>query len=211
MPVGCIFVYEGINVGQGSNEVNITKNATRHAEFIAIDKVRGYCKEHGLNEHEVFSNSILYVTTEPCIMCSAALKIVGVRNVIFGCPNPRFGGCGSLLDIHQKEFDRRLNGLLPAEPRTEVKSEKFFTQIDAIGPSEKHFEPFDSGANKFSSSQLGIERNQIVSIGCVSGVASTFLCKSGVLANDSVLLLKQFYQGENPNAPNPKDKSKRKK
>jgi len=209
VPVGCIFVYEGINIGQGSNEVNITKNATRHAEFIAIDEVRRYCQEHGLNEHEVFSNSILYVTTEPCIMCSAALKIVGVKNVVFGCPNPRFGGCGSVLDMHQREFQRNLHGL--GEPWKEVTNEMFFTQTDATGPTEKHFEPLNLGTNEISSSGLGIEMKQSSSIGCASGVSSVIFCKSGVLANDSVSLLKQFYQGENPNAPNPKDKSKRKK
>ena len=104
VPVGCIFVHGGINIGQGSNEVNATKNATRHAEFIAIDQVRAYCKKHGLREHDIFENSILYVTTEPCIMCAAALRFVGVRNVVFGCPNPRFGGCGSVLDVHSRNF-----------------------------------------------------------------------------------------------------------
>ena len=48
-------------------------------------------------------------------------------------------------------------------------------------------------------------------VDCSFGVVKDLKCRSGVLASDSVALLKQFYQGENPHAPNPKDKSKRRK
>eukprot|EP00897_Mesotaenium_endlicherianum_P000006 jgi/Mesen1/10005/ME000722S09295 len=43
----------------------------------------------------------LFVTCEPCIMCAAALSILGLRRVFYGCPNDRFGGCGSVLDVHR--------------------------------------------------------------------------------------------------------------
>lgn len=42
----------------------------------------------------------LYVTCEPCIMCAGALSIVGIRRVVYGCKNERFGGNGSILSIH---------------------------------------------------------------------------------------------------------------
>lgn len=48
-----------------------------------------------------FSQATLYVTVEPCIMCASALFILGVKNVICGCKNDKFGGCGSILNIHQ--------------------------------------------------------------------------------------------------------------
>ena len=38
-------------------------------------------------------------------MCAAALAMVGIRRVVFGCKNDRFGGCGSILDLHKAEED----------------------------------------------------------------------------------------------------------
>lgn len=43
----------------------------------------------------------LYVTVEPCIMCAAALGIMKIGHVYFGCANDRFGGCGSTYDVHK--------------------------------------------------------------------------------------------------------------
>ena len=43
---------------------------------------------------------ILYVTVEPCIMCTYALRQVKLTSILFGCHNERFGGCGSVLDVH---------------------------------------------------------------------------------------------------------------
>uniref|UniRef100_A0A8B9I6K4 CMP/dCMP-type deaminase domain-containing protein n=1 Tax=Anser brachyrhynchus TaxID=132585 RepID=A0A8B9I6K4_9AVES len=88
VPVGCLLVYEGRVLGEGRNEVNETKNATRHAEMVAIDQVLDWCRQNNKNHEEVFSNSVLYVTVEPCIMCAAA----------------RFGGCGSVLSISSDDM-----------------------------------------------------------------------------------------------------------
>ncbi len=44
----------------------------------------------------------LYVTCEPCIMCAGALSLLRVRRVFYGCRNDRFGGCGSILPVHQQ-------------------------------------------------------------------------------------------------------------
>lgn len=104
VPVGCILVYEDKEIATGCNEVNETKNATRHAEIVAIDKVIQWCQHEGLNVDDVFKDSTLYVTVEPCIMCAAALRQVGVRKVVYGCANERFGGCGSILSIHTDEL-----------------------------------------------------------------------------------------------------------
>lgn len=48
-----------------------------------------------------FSNATLYVTVEPCIMCASALYMLGVKHVVFGCKNDKFGGCGSILHINE--------------------------------------------------------------------------------------------------------------
>ena len=89
VPVGCILVYKDKEIATGRNEVNETKNATRHAEIVAIDKVIDWCQNKGLKVDYVFKESSLYVTVEPCIMCAAALRQVGVRKVVYGCANER--------------------------------------------------------------------------------------------------------------------------
>lgn len=100
VPVGCILVWKEMILASGRNEVNETKNASRHAEIVAIDKVLEYCEKKSKDQKEVFSECTLYVTVEPCIMCAASLRTVGVGKVVYGCSNDRFGGCGSVLNIH---------------------------------------------------------------------------------------------------------------
>jgi tRNA-specific adenosine deaminase 2 len=48
------------------------------------------------------SDTILYVTVEPCIMCSSALRQLGIKEVYYGCDNDRFGGCGSVLGVNER-------------------------------------------------------------------------------------------------------------
>nr|XP_020756114.1 tRNA-specific adenosine deaminase 2 isoform X1 [Odocoileus virginianus texanus] len=99
VPVGCLMVYNNEVVGKGRNEVNQTKNATRHAEMVAIDQALDWCRRRGKSPSEVFEHTVLYVTVEPCIMCAAALRLMRIPLVVYGCQNERFGGCGSVLDI----------------------------------------------------------------------------------------------------------------
>ncbi|XP_039725669.1 tRNA-specific adenosine deaminase 2 isoform X2 [Pteropus medius] len=99
VPVGCLMVYNNEVVGKGRNEVNQTKNATRHAEMVAIDQALDWCRQNGKSPSEVFECTVLYVTVEPCIMCAAALRLMKIPLVVYGCQNERFGGCGSVLDI----------------------------------------------------------------------------------------------------------------
>ena len=108
VPVGCILVKKNIEiVSIGYNEVNQTKNATRHAEMVAVDNAITYLnnkQKHFVKARasikDFMQDCILYVTVEPCIMCAAALRAVHVPVVYFGCKNERFGGCGSILNIH---------------------------------------------------------------------------------------------------------------
>ncbi|XP_005043946.1 PREDICTED: tRNA-specific adenosine deaminase 2 [Ficedula albicollis] len=99
VPVGCLLVYDGEVIGRGRNEVNETPQATRHAEMVAIDRVLDWCKQHERDYREVFPQLVLYVTVEPCIMCAAALRLMKIPRVVYGCRNERFGGCGSVLSI----------------------------------------------------------------------------------------------------------------
>ncbi|XP_036104856.1 tRNA-specific adenosine deaminase 2 isoform X1 [Molossus molossus] len=99
VPVGCLMVYNNEVVGKGRNEVNQTKNATRHAEMVAIDQALDWCRRSGRSPSSVFEHTALYVTVEPCIMCAAALRLMKIPLVVYGCQNERFGGCGSVLNI----------------------------------------------------------------------------------------------------------------
>ncbi|XP_024395748.1 tRNA-specific adenosine deaminase TAD2 isoform X1 [Physcomitrium patens] len=105
VPVGCVIVNDGEVIGRGSNCTNETRNATRHAEMVAIDMVLSKWQQLSATPNvnpstEGFQQCDLYVTCEPCIMCAAALSLSGFRKIYYGCDNERFGGCGSVLDIH---------------------------------------------------------------------------------------------------------------
>lgn len=104
VPIGCVLVENAQVIASGSNRTNETRNATRHAEMEAIDKVLKEWQQLGLCQQQVaekFSACELYVTCEPCIMCAAALSILGLGRVFYGCANERFGGCGSVLSVHE--------------------------------------------------------------------------------------------------------------
>lgn len=95
VPVGCIFVYNNEIIAQGSNTVNETHNATRHAEMNCIDDI---VKLKEKNWISVFRETHVVVTVEPCIMCAAALHSLQVASITYGCANDRFGGCISVLN-----------------------------------------------------------------------------------------------------------------
>lgn len=67
--------------------------------MVAIDQALDWCRRRGRSPSEVFEHTVLYVTVEPCIMCAAALRLMRIPLVVYGCQNERFGGCGSVLDI----------------------------------------------------------------------------------------------------------------
>jgi tRNA-specific adenosine deaminase 2 len=173
VPVGCVIVLppnvtddhpEAVIVSHGANQVNATRDATRHAEIVAIDRALTggissdqlrlppeimaqsartakvpedspllqskdnltiFFKDKWTNvpdnpnhwkntfgwqsgrllDQETLSKCHLYVTCEPCIMCAAALAQIGFAKVIFGCRNDRFGGCGSILHLHDLKME----------------------------------------------------------------------------------------------------------
>ncbi|KAL5549423.1 hypothetical protein UlMin_004654 [Ulmus minor] len=103
VPVGCVIIEDGKCIASGRNRTTETRNATRHAEMEAIDTLLEQWQKAGLSKSEVsekFSNCVLYVTCEPCIMCATALSIIGIKEVFYGCANDKFGGCGSILSLH---------------------------------------------------------------------------------------------------------------
>ncbi len=97
VPVGCIYVHDGEIIGTGFNATNITLNGTRHSELVGYDMIR---QKYGKKTRQIFRETDLYVTVEPCIMCASFLRQMEIRRVFFGCGNERFGGNGSILSIN---------------------------------------------------------------------------------------------------------------
>ena len=95
VPVGAVIVHDHKIIARAHNQVELLKDATAHAEILAITQAASFIGDWRLNECD------LYVTKEPCPMCAGASVNARVRRVIFGCGDPSGGGAGGLLNILQ--------------------------------------------------------------------------------------------------------------
>ena len=95
VPIGAVVVREGRIIAKGYNQVEMLKDATAHAEMLAITAAEAAVGDWRLNDCD------LYVTKEPCAMCAGALVHVRMRRVIFGCPDERSGGAGGSVNLLQ--------------------------------------------------------------------------------------------------------------
>ena len=93
VPIGCVIVYEGKVIGRGYNRRNTDKNTLAHAEITAINKASKKIGDWRLED------CTLYVTLEPCQMCSGAIVQARIPKVVIGCDNPKAGCAGSILNI----------------------------------------------------------------------------------------------------------------
>ncbi|CAD7938660.1 unnamed protein product [Amoebophrya sp. A120] len=101
VPVGCVFVHEEEPekpLAKAFNHTNRDHNGTRHCELVCMDAMIADLPEE-TSFRDVMQKTTLYVTVEPCIMCAGALVLAGVKKVVFGCFNPRFGGCGGVVTV----------------------------------------------------------------------------------------------------------------
>src|SRR5438270_10905690 len=95
VPVGAVVVRAGRIIARAWNQVELLKDATAHAEMLALTQAEAAVGDWRLTDCE------LYVTKEPCVMCAGALVHVRIRRVIFGCLDPRSGAAGSLMNLLQ--------------------------------------------------------------------------------------------------------------
>ncbi len=93
VPIGCVIVHEGKVIGRGYNRRNTDKNTLAHAEITAINKASKKIGDWRLED------CTLYVTLEPCQMCSGAIVQARIPKVVIGCDNPKAGCAGSILNI----------------------------------------------------------------------------------------------------------------
>ena len=93
VPIGCVIVYRDQIIGRGYNRRNTDKNTLAHAEITAIKKASKKIGDWRLEE------CTLYVTLEPCQMCSGAIVQARIPRVVMGCMNPKAGCAGSILNL----------------------------------------------------------------------------------------------------------------
>ena len=95
VPIGCVIVYQDKVIGRGYNRRTIDNNTLAHAELIAIKKASKKLNDWRLED------CTLYVTLEPCQMCSGALVQSRIDEVVIGCMNAKAGCAGSVMNLLQ--------------------------------------------------------------------------------------------------------------
>lgn len=122
IPVGCVITDENGNIiATGSNTREQTHSALGHAELAAIDEA---CKSKG---DWRLDGCTIYVTLEPCPMCTGAIINARIPRVVFGAREENFGSCGSVIDLFSENYGHKpavYGGVLEKECSALMK--KFF-------------------------------------------------------------------------------------
>jgi tRNA(adenine34) deaminase len=144
VPVGAVVVYDNRIIGRGHNRTVATHDPSAHAEVLAIGAAGAAVGDWRLTGVD------LYVTLEPCAMCAGAIQRGRMRRVVFGARDPKFGGCGSVLNVlqepklnHQVET---IEGVLAAESRALLQG--FFRRLrqqDRVSATPDPFHDTEAG------------------------------------------------------------------
>ena len=97
VPVGAIIVKEGKIIGQGSNAPIGLCDPTAHAEIQAMRQAAAHIGNYRLVD------CTLYVTLEPCAMCSGAMLHARIAKLVYGASDPKTGACGSVINLMHEE------------------------------------------------------------------------------------------------------------
>lgn len=95
VPVGAVIVRQGRLIARAFNQVELLKDATAHAEMLAITQAESAVGDWRLND------CVLYVTKEPCPMCAGAMVHARLGKVVFGVGDAKAGAAGSALNLLQ--------------------------------------------------------------------------------------------------------------
>ncbi|MGO3170825.1 MAG: tRNA adenosine(34) deaminase TadA [Bavariicoccus seileri] len=133
VPIGAVVVYHNNIVGRGFNRRETSKIATTHAEMTAIEMANKELGKWRLTDCD------LYVTLEPCPMCSGAMILARVRHVYFGAFDPKAGAAGSLMNLLTDErFNHQpfvTGGVLKEECQALLKD--FFKRLRSRNKADK--------------------------------------------------------------------------
>lgn len=133
VPIGCVIVYQDKIIGRGYNKRNTKKTTLAHAELVAIEKASKVMADWRLED------CTMYVTLEPCQMCSGAIVQARIKKVVVGTMNPKAGCAGSILNLLQmEEFNHQVEletGILEQECTDILK--EFFQNLRIRNKLEK--------------------------------------------------------------------------
>jgi tRNA(adenine34) deaminase len=93
VPVGAVVVLENRMIGKGHNRVEGLRDATAHAEILAITAASNTISTWRLD------HATLYVTLEPCVMCAGAIMNSRIKRIVYGASDPKAGACGSVFNL----------------------------------------------------------------------------------------------------------------
>ncbi len=131
VPVGAVVVHENKIIGRGYNQTERLKDPTAHAEMIAITAASNHLSDWRLN------NCYIYVTLEPCIMCTGALLASRINSIYFSAFDTKFGACGSLYNLAEEgKYNHKIkvySGLYSVESEKLLKD--FFLKQRQINPN----------------------------------------------------------------------------
>ena len=132
VPVGAVVVREGKIIARAHNQIELLKDATAHAEMLALTQA-----EEAVGDWRL-ADCTLYVTKEPCPMCAGAIVHVRLARLVYGASDPKGGAAGSALNLlhlpslnHQCEITR---GVRQSECRVLLQS--FFAERRGSAKSE---------------------------------------------------------------------------
>lgn len=121
IPIGAVVVHNNRIIGRGYNQVEMNNDSTAHAEMIAITAACNHLKSKYLDDCQ------LYVTIEPCLMCTGAIINSRISKIYFGSFEPKTGACGSTFyPFKNKDYPKIYSGILSAESKQLMQT--FFKQ-----------------------------------------------------------------------------------
>ena len=136
VPIGCVIVSDGKIIARGYNRRNTDKNTLSHAELNTIRKASKKLGDWRLE------GCTMYVTLEPCQMCSGAIVQSRMTRVVVGCMNPKAGCAGSILNLlDMPEFNHQVElttGVMEEECSQMMKS--FFKELREARKKKKQLE-----------------------------------------------------------------------
>ena len=135
VPIGAVIVKDGKVISRGHNLRETQKNSLKHAEVIAIDKACKKLQNFRLEDCD------LYVTIEPCLMCSGAIVQSRIRKVYFGARDEKYGAVVSVANVFDIKSNHKVifeEGICKEECRTIVK--EFFKELRNKKLSKKKYD-----------------------------------------------------------------------
>ena len=124
VPVGAVIVYKDKIIARGHNTRETKQSVLGHAEINAINKASKKIGSWRLEDCD------MYVTLEPCSMCSGAIIQSRIKNLYYGAFDPKTGACGSVLNLFKHDFNHKVNvtgGIMEEECSRIIK--EFFREL----------------------------------------------------------------------------------